>query len=280
MLAVIFWSAFVLLVNAQEKDKGEYVQRLIDSRRLLQEKEKELPQLVLPEATTSYKDVEGVGSKDEWDKRVKTPLVKRYKDGSVAEKKFSARIGYGNAYKLGAKIDGEKMEGGFGLNNSPALTVKLGYSLSKYVEIQGDVSRATNFGNSEKWSDSYGYGYTSEWSNQVIISAYTANLKLTIPILLTDKTTFSPYIFGGLGRATYKAIYKGKESYDGIQNYYAETTRYSGNSLKVGGGVDIKVYKNISLFSEYNYQEIRFMIDDIKITVYHSQVVGGIGLKF
>jgi opacity protein-like surface antigen len=192
------------------------------------------------------------------------------------EPKFSVSIGLGNAYKLGVEFEGEKM--GLGMNNSPAFTARFGYSLNKYVEVQGEYSKATNFENSYKEEDNIGFKY--DWKNQHVFSTYIANLKLTIPLTI-DKVIFSPYIFGGLGRATFKSVNGLKEYHNGTKIMdTTDTERYSGNCLKTGAGVDLKVYKNLFLFSEYSFQKINLRIDGQKITLYYSQMIGGIGLKF
>ncbi|MEK7462970.1 MAG: outer membrane beta-barrel protein [Patescibacteria group bacterium] len=284
VLVLVFSFVFVSQINA--KDGGiskeewnksvteEKIDELINSRRPA--KEKEIPQLALPEQTTSYKDAEGVASKDEWERINKTtPPVKHYKDGSVAEKKFSARIGYGNAYGLGIKVESRKVK--INMNNSPSFTARLGYSLNKYVELQGEYSRASNFGRRIEYAYSH---YKTEYSNQYVFSAYTANIKLAIPVTIED-ITFSPYIFGGLGRATFKSIFNRKRYAYGELTYnrtyeYSESGKYS----KIGGGIDTKIYKNLFLFSEYSYQKINLRIDDQKIAFSYSQTTGGIGLKF
>lgn len=241
---------------------------------------KELKQLELPEPETPSVFEKENFSKDEWRRTTKAaPLVKHYKDGSKAKKKFSARMGMGNAYKLGVKIDGKEFKDGLKLSNSSTLTIKLGYTLNKYVEVQGEYSRAGNFKYHNENEDAF--GNKGESNDQLILSAYTANLKLTVPIPLTDKITFSPYIFGGLGRATYKEIYNEKEYYYGNKwRDDTEINKFSGSCFKIGEGFDLNVYRNIFLFSEYNYQEIRFMTNDKKITIYHSEILGGVGLKF
>lgn len=294
VVAVLIVLSFVFVPKTNAKDGNgmskeewnksvteEKIDELINSRSSRQvSQNKEIPQLALPEPETpSVFEKENI-SKDEWKRAAKiAPLVKHYKDGTVAKKKFSAKIGMGNAYKLGLKIDGKELEGGLKLSNSPTLTIKLGYSLNKYVEVQGEYSRASNFKNHDENEDAF--GNKGEWSNQLILSAYTANLKVTVPISLTDKVTFSPYIFGGLGRATYKAIYNEKEYYYGNKwRDDTEINKFSGSCFKIGEGFDLNVYGNMFLFSEYNYQEIRFMTNNKKITVYHSEILGGIGLKF
>ncbi|MHB9019502.1 MAG: outer membrane beta-barrel protein [Minisyncoccota bacterium] len=240
----------------------------------------ELKQLKLPEPETPSVFKKESFTKDGWKRTTETtPLVKHYKDGSVAKKKFSARIGMGNAYNLGVKINGKEFEDGIKLSNSSTLAIKLGYSLNKYVEVQGEYSRAGNFKNHDENEDAF--GNKGEWNTQLILSAYTANLKLTIPIAITDKITFSPYIFGGLGRATYKEIYNEKEYYYGNKwRDDTEIAKFYGNCFKIGEGFDLNVYGNIFLFSEYNYQEIRFITNDKKITIHHSEILGGVGLKF
>lgn len=267
LFALLFVFFLVVAFQANAKDGGmskeewnksvteEKVDELINSRRPA--KEKEIPQLALPEQTTSYK-----------------PVAEK-KSCPRATSGISARIGYGNAYGLGIKVESRKVK--INMNNSPSFTARLGYSLNKYVELQGEYSRASNFGRRIEYAYSH---YKTEYSNQYVFSAYTANIKLAIPVTIED-ITFSPYIFGGLGRATFKSIFNRKRYAYGELTYnrtyeYSESGKYS----KIGGGIDTKIYKNLFLFSEYSYQKINLRIDDQKIAFSYSQTTGGIGLKF
>lgn len=228
-------------------------------------REKEIPQLALPEPTAAYIDTRGV---------VKTQPAKL--DEPVAEKKFSVTIGAGNAYGLGIKIGRQRAK--LGLDNSPALTARLGYSLCKYVKLWGDYSRTIGFENHKE----YIYPERRDMYNeQHIFSAYTAGIKLTVPIT-TEEIVFAPYIFGGIGKATFKSIYSGKvyNSYGELIYRWTDKVSNPGIYYKVGGGIDVGVYKNLFLFSEYSYQKMKIEVENLKITFYYSQMMGGIGLKF
>ena len=199
------------------------------------------------------------------------------KEVVTAEKdsKLSVLLGFGNAYGLGT-IQNGKTE----LHNSSAFVLRAGYSLNKYTEVQGEYSEASGFGKSESGEYMVGpYHEKYQWSDNVGISNYSVNLKIRVPIIL-KKTSFSPYVLGGIGRASLSESYSGREWEDGaLISNIKKSWKYNGLCLKSGLGIDVTVHKNLALFMEYNYQKMRLGGGN-HATVYYSQTLGGVKVKF
>ncbi len=201
-----------------------------------------------------------------------------HKETVAAEKdsKLSILLGFGNAYGFGIVQNGKSE-----LHNSSALVLRAGYSLNKYVEVQGEYSEANSFGKSESGEYMVGlYHEKYQWSDEVGISNYSANLKVRVPIIL-KKISFSPYVFGGIGRAFLSESYSVREWEDGVLfNTVKESWKNKGPCFKSGLGIDAAVHKNLALFIEYNYQKMRLGGDGGRITMYYSQTLGGVKARF
>ncbi|MBU4348666.1 porin family protein [Patescibacteria group bacterium] len=240
-LILILLFVFVSLSNAQET-KENRIEELVETRSL----ETGIQTEIIEEDTS---------------------IVKQNK-----LKKFNVSAGLGWGYGLGIKKIG-KIEK---INDGPTFTIRTGYSLNKYFELQGEYSRADNFKRHYRYS-SYDNSYVKH-NDQFLFSAYTTSLKLIIPL----KIKIAPYVFGGIGRATFKFIDNTKR-YDknGIL-IYGNTEKMSkmGTCMKIGGGIQTEIGKKTFFFMESNYQEIKLKIEDEKITFYYYQIIGGIGLKF
>jgi opacity protein-like surface antigen len=268
-MTIIFCSA-ALLVNAQEN---------------------KLLEINLSEQTTSYKDVEGVSSEDEWNKIVESaPLGTINKNGnpvldkekSAVSPKFSIAIGVGTIYSLGYKFKGERIKSEIG--NSSVFMIRAGYSPWKNkicnkklnIEFQIEYSKSGNLRNQETEI----YSYTKyEYSNQVSFLSRMFNIKIASPLIMDDN--LSLYIIGGIGKTTLETMFVEKEyEYGNLVYSNKQKSSSSGKHLKIGGGIDAKLQKNLFLFSEYSYQEIKLRTNNINYIIYYSQITGGVGLRF
>lgn len=198
---------------------------------------------------TSFRKPDGIPQK---------PVVA---DKGKKEPKFSVLIGVGNGYKLG-----DREQGRFHYDTSLPLSIQFGYSPCKYVELQAEYLN-TNFYSKRSWGKSY-----NRFNN------YGLNLKLKAPISI-KKMVFLPYFVVGTG--------KSKHIYDGVHNAIG-SFKYSGSGkyAKIGGGAEVGVYRNVILFSEFNYWKIGLINFDagngiiVENRMYFSTVTGGIGLIF
>lgn len=208
------------------------------------------------------KDDSGV-SKGEGNKPVKFSIPYRLPESAIAKParpKFNVSIGAGNGYKLGDKVWGR-----YPFDNSPTPSIRLGYSPCKYVELQGEYSNA-NFYRKSWWGEQY-----------LRFNNYGLNLKFKAPLNIKG-VVFSPYFIVGTGKT--KEVYEGIDT--GMKFKYSGFGKYT----KIGGGAEINIYKNIMLFSEFNY----WKMGSIKLNLgngieienypYFSSVIGGIGLRF
>lgn len=177
------------------------------------------------------------------------------------EPKFNTSIGLGNGYKVGDRVLGR-----YHFDNSPALSIRLGYSPYKYIEFQGEYFNAKNFYRNrpllplEQHQRYYNYGL---------------NLKFKAPIIIKG-VAFSPYFIFGTGKAM--EIYEGVGA--GVKFKYSGSGKYR----KTGGGIEVGLKKNLFIFSEYAYYKIGLIVLDvgpyqIKDRMYYSTVIGGIGLR-
>lgn len=292
VLVLVF--SFVFISQVSAKDSGtmsmEEWNKFVESavpleqagqKSATEEKTSELDELINSRLGKDPEVLKREGlPEDEWDRKAKTtPLVKHYKDGSVAEKKFSARIGYGNAYGLELRSGNQKRN--LKANNSPVFNAGLGYSLCKYAEIQGEYSNTKRFeqGKEGQWSDAINGNVSWYYKNIHSFTSYTVNLKLGFP-MTTDGVTFFPYVIGGVGRASTKYNYEEKEITNGVTTIYNEIKESAhGKCSKTGIGISV-THKNIFLFSEYNSQKTKVKMFDKNFSFYFSSVTGGIGVKF
>jgi Outer membrane protein beta-barrel domain len=264
-MTIIFWSVFTLLVNAQEN---------------------KLLEINLSEQTTSYKDVEGVSSEDEWSKIVEsTPIEKQDNTENLVEtkepvkmevleviskQKFNISIGIGNSYNVRDKRKNKEIRK-LDYKNSPAFSTRVGYSPWKYIEIEGEYSKINNFVETK-----YVPVGADCWKleRKLNMTSLTLNLKIGVP-LKTKDVFWKPYYVIGIGTTKSK-----KElSFGWIGKDYEKKGSYSSSEkcLKIGLGIEIKLYKNLFLFFEDSSWSMK---SKTEYMTYYHQVLMGSSWKF
>jgi hypothetical protein len=195
------------------------------------------------------------------------PLEKIDKYGvPVKEPKFSASVGMGSSYDLGEEKAGIIKF----YKKSSVSSLRLGYSLSKYVEIQGEYSFDTKFKGKEEntsYSESAARAY----------STFTLNLKAGVPVTV-KKFNFYPYLVVGLGKAntTWSGYYKSTVT------EFDYSYNSNGMCSKGGMGVEVNLHKNIYLFLELNNWKVNWTnsFDQQRYVFFYKQILTGLTLKF
>ena len=183
-----------------------------------------------------------------------------------AEPRFSASLGLGSSYGLGE----EKTETIKDYKGSLVSSLRLGYSLSKYVEIQGEYSSGTKFRRNVE---------NASYSQSIMrtFSTFTLNLKAGIPVKIKG-FGFYPYLVVGAGKAN--ATWSGHFKNPVVEFDYSDS--YKGKCSKAGIGVEVNLHKNIYAFSELNNWKVNWRYSDVQqnyVFVY-KQILVGLTLKF
>lgn len=183
-----------------------------------------------------------------------------------AEPRFSASLGLGSGYGFGEENLGKLKR----YSNAFTPSLRLGYSLSKYVEVQGEYSRASKF----EAAHDYGSYYLK---TSFAFSAFTLNVKAGVPVRI-KKFNFYPYIVMGAGKANvnYTRYYKSA-------TLVVEDGKSSSHSCsKSGIGVEVNLHKNIYLFSELNNWKVKWKSigDQQGWVMYYQQIITGLTMKF
>jgi len=193
---------------------------------------------------------------------------------SQKEPKWSIEIGGGKASGLDMETSNANK-----LSNSSVFTVRAGYSPMKYIEIQGEYSNIPGFENQEENLVSGDYKQTQAYG----FKTYTINLKLMFPI---EKIGITPYIVGGIGRSNMQYDWH-KELYfisGALRSVQDTNLSGSGTCYKIGGGVDVKIIKDLFLFAEMSHWKTKITFDykgkSITDTFRYSILIGGLGIKF
>ncbi|GEM_PF-4915754 len=261
LMAVIVIPSFVFVPRINAED-------FVQKRNLVQSKTK-TPAVSKKEVSLN----DGQPTKEELqkivnDKSIETIKVPRgtFEPEATPKKmpKFSVAVGLGNGYKLG-----DREQGRYHYDSSLPLSIQFGYSPCKYVELQGEYLN-TNFYRKRSWGEQ-----NHRFNN------YGLNLKFRTPLNIKG-VAFSPYFVIGTG--------KSKGAYEGIDTGTKFKYSGSGKYTKIGGGAEVKIYKNMMLFSEFNYWKIgnitthnvfdKLDSNEYLERNYFSSVSGGIGLQF
>ncbi len=185
--------------------------------------------------------------------------------------KFDVSLAFGNAYGLGVKTVGK-----IGMNNAPAVEVRVGYTLSKYFEVIGGYSSADSFKLSSEYNDDQ---WHSEFRDSISLSALTIGLKAGVPVKLGKVSAF-PYVLLGAGRASFKSTHSTKVyRYGSYYTGYNDKFKLSGNCDRIGIGAEVTARQNIRLFYEYSYLT-SWLGDKPYLILYYSQVVVGGSVRF
>jgi hypothetical protein len=183
-----------------------------------------------------------------------------------AEPKFSASLGLGSSYSLGEKEAGVIKD----YKGSLVSSLRLGYSLSKYVEVQGEYSSGTKF---ERKIESA----SSSLNNTRSYSTFTLNLKAGVPTKIKG-FGFYPYIVMGVGKAN--TNWSGH--YKSAVTEFSFSENFSGKCSKAGIGVEVNLHKDIYLFSELNNWRVNWTnsFDQQRYVYFYKQILAGLTLKF
>lgn len=217
------------------------------------------------------------------------PLVKTDKNGvAVKEPKFSISIGLGSGYNFGIKEKGSRRSLQ-GYRDNHSFSGRVGYSPWKYVEVQGEYSKNSGFQTQRRYNTYAMYNIYPAQNITFAFTTFTVNLKVKVPISVKDVSSikdvsFSPYVIGGIGRVNTRYV----NDYQVLVNNelrYEQNWKYlgSGKAFKLGGGVDVKLYKNLYALLEYNYWEVVYKqkgFDGRRHAYYYYQTMGGMTLKF
>ncbi|MBU4348094.1 porin family protein [Patescibacteria group bacterium] len=224
-VAIIFWSVFILLVNAQEVVST-------DTNKV------EIKNLITSTDTLGTEQI------------------------VISNPKFSVSIGLGNGYNIK-----EKDFGKLGYDNSPVSSIRVGYSPWKYIEIEGESSKASSFTDNRE---------NASWivENKFSITTLTLNLKIGLPIRI-GKVSFEPYITKGVGTAKSKYVHRFKGWYERNDSYSS-----SKKCSKIGGGIEVKLYKDLFLFYEITHWKWKINVDEKDYLFTHSATLIGLSKKF
>jgi hypothetical protein len=186
--------------------------------------------------------------------------------------KLSASIAFGNAYGLGAKDLGK-----LGMNNAPAIEVRVGYALSKYFEVIGGYSSANSFkANSEYYFSPWHDQYNDSFS----LSALTIGLKAGVPVRM-GKASLLPYVSISAGSAYFNIRHSFKRYENG--NYlwgYDNAYNSSGSCDDIGVGAEVMLNKKVRLFYEYSYLTFWLTNSNAYPVLYYSRVTLGGSVRF
>jgi hypothetical protein len=183
------------------------------------------------------------------------------------EPKFSVALGFGNSYKFKDDRDSDEFPN---MDNSGVSSIRLGYDLSKYVEIEGERSKNSGF--------VYQHRLSSNVTNRLTISAttLTLNIRAGIPIKVKDGFVIKPYfvksIIGG-GSVSIVLDYYGQDNFHA--SYNVKTT-----SSKIGVGIEMKLYKDLSLFGETSHWRWKLTANTWDYSFTHSETIFGVIEKF
>ena len=184
----------------------------------------------------------------------------------LKEPRFSASLGLGSSYGFEEEKLGKLKK----YSNAFTSSLRLGYSLSKYVEVQGEYSRASKF----EAAHDYGSYYLK---TSFAFSAFTFNIKAGTPVRI-KKINFYPYVVLGAGKANvdYSVLYKSTTMSVGSDKNSPHSCS------KKGIGVEVNLHKNIYLFSELNNWKVKWEnIGSEQGYVFHyQQIITGLTLKF
>ena len=211
--------------------------------------------------------------------------------------KFSVEMGGGKGFNPWSSDDT-----GFALSDyktSPMINAKVGYAIWKNLELQVEYSHLSGFEKRTFFIDGANAVFKSKRNRA--FTAFTANIRYSLPLNVKG-ISFSPYVVGGMGKVRLNnrgVLTKQWESYMRPTALYSVVysekwqTIGSGRNWKIGGGINIKLYKNLSLFSEYGYWKIKIgwnntwrnsegcsFKDSGSTTFAYSTVSGGLGFKF
>jgi hypothetical protein len=183
----------------------------------------------------------------------------------IGEPKFSIGLGFGNGYKL----KDENYSGMPNMDNSNVSSVRLGYNFSKYVGIEGERSKISGFIRKRYFSP----GIINKLEIGAV--AYNLNIKVGIPIKVKDGFVIKPYFVKSVvGKNTMTFVLDIK-----TDDYYSSESDKTTNS-KIGGGIEIKLYKNLSLFWEASRWRWKFTEGYWSYSFVHSETVLGMIEKF
>lgn len=188
------------------------------------------------------------------------------KTEALKDPRFSVSVGLGNA----------SMSSYFNFDNSKAASVKIGYSLSKYFEVQGEYSNFSGF----DWAKEKG-DYSFKQIDKICLDfkAISLNLKAGIPFTI-GKVSLKPYFVMGIGRNKFGAKSSYQELTSGVMTYdYTASYSSFGKTSKIGGGLDVSLNKNLFFFYEFNRWKLYSDLDDGYIFEC-SQSLFGIGGRF
>jgi opacity protein-like surface antigen len=199
------------------------------------------------------------------------PLEKIDKYGvPVKEPKFSASVGMGSGYGFGEEKLGKLKK--YSNVNTPSLRIE--YSLSKYVKLQGEYSRTSKF----KAANDDGYSYLT---TSFAFYAITLNVKAGVPVKING-VGFYPYIVIGVGKANVDYA----RSYKSATLTFQDGEKTSNQCSKGGIGVEINLHKNIYLFSELNNWRVNWESIESQYSykqsykLYYQQIITGLTIKF
>ncbi len=210
------------------------------------------------------------------------PLEKVDKHGvPVVDQKFSVALALGNGYEL----KDSKYDTLPGCGNSITSSVRLGYALSKYVEIQVERSATSDFvyrygGGGYVWTDDIS-AYL-KYKFKLSATALNLNLKLGLPIVVKG-VTVKPYVVKsliGTGRIKASSELGELDSYG--QPFYSSHFSYNPTAQvsKIGGGIEVTVYDHISLFWEQSWWKMEACLKLEKIVIAHSETLFGVSVGF
>jgi len=195
------------------------------------------------------------------------PLVKMDKYGApVKEPRFGIEVGLGSSYQLGERSSGILSY----YKDATASSLRVGYSLSKYVKVQWEYSNSGKFKGKAMDTTSYQTRTRS-------FSPVTLNLKTGVPVMVKQTKLF-PYAVVGAGTAKTKDSGYYKSSV--IEFTHGQTTKEP--CTKIGIGIEVEIRNNIYLFSEFSKWRANWTneFDQTKYVFLYKQVLVGVGIKF
>lgn len=206
-----------------------------------------------------------------------------------AEPKFSIEVGGGKAFAPWSSGEEISLSG---YKSSSMISAKIGYAIWRNLEVQTEYNY---LGFEKKDISIYGADNVYKSKRDRVFTTLTANVKYSLPMNAMG-ISISPYIIGGIGIAMLNN--RGSMTQDGTSTLVFYRLKWrtigAGRCWKMGGGTNIKLYKNLYLFSEYNYWKMKvrwknqwsdtaggtFTSDRGSTSFAYSTISGGIGLKF
>jgi len=195
---------------------------------------------------------------------------------------WNVELGGGRAFHPGTAETGQ-MEG---WSNSSVFTARVGYTpkLTKgYLEVQGEYADFMGYDSATRDHNTWGF---TDKNRSLGITTWSLNLKLKAP-LKVKQVMLTPYIVTGVGRAhvTMSSHAKAIGNAGNVIQEEEATASGSGNCVKIGGGMDVNLYKNVYLWSEFTLSKIGVVAmegagDTFNMSPYTSTAVGGLGLRF